>query len=704
MGDIGTSRYGERNPRGFDRARAVALLRSGVGHAAAEFRDDQEDAIRHVVSGGGHLLVVQATGWGKSMVYFVATKLLREVGGGPALLVSPLLALMRNQLEAARRMGLRAETVNSDNEDEWDRVQRAVFAGEVDLILVSPERFENERFQQEFLSHLGGSVSMLIVDEAHCISDWGHDFRPHYRLLSRLVQRLPRSVRLIATTATANKRVMKDLEGVLGPGLHVIRGDLARPSLQLQTMQMPGYPSRMAWIAQALHSIRGSGIVYALTVRDAEFLAEWLRYCSLKVEAYYGALQNREQLEADLMSNRLKALVATTALGMGFDKPDVAFVIHFQAPGSVVHYYQQVGRAGRAIDRAHGVLLSGPEDKRINDYFIRSAFPTKAEAADVLNAIRAAPLGLSVSEILAQVNLRESRVKHVLKLLSLESPAPIVKDRSRWKLAPMSAIPDSFWDRTERITAIRKHEQEEMERYVDLKSGHMEFLMQALDGDPLPEASALGEDISSEVDRTLLESAIAFLRERNLRIKPRREWPDGGVTAIGVRGRIAEQDGMETGVALSAWGDGGWSGLVEQGKRTGHFDDALVAAAATVIRKSDSSPRMQWVTCIPSMDRPTLVPDFARRLAAALGLPFVESLAQTKHRPPQKSMENSVCQARNIAESLGLSNPRLPTGPVLLVDDMVDSRWTFTIATCILRRAGVEAAFPFALADTGADS
>ncbi len=688
----------------FDRDRAVSLLRSGVGNAAAEFKDDQEEAIRHVVSGDGHLLVVQATGWGKSMVYFIATKMLREAGGGPALLVSPLLALMRNQLVAAGRMGLRAETVNSDNKDEWDRVECAVRAGAVDLILVSPERFENERFQQEVLSRLGDSVSMLIVDEAHCISDWGHDFRPHYRLLSRLVQRLPRSVRLIATTATANKRVMKDLEVVLGPGLHVIRGGLARPSLHLQTIQMAGYPSRMAWIAQALHSIRGSGIVYALTVRDAEFLAEWLRHCSFNVAAYYGASKNREQLEADLMSNRLKALVATTALGMGFDKPDVAFVIHFQSPGSVVHYYQQVGRAGRSIDRAHGVLLSGPEDKRINDYFIRSAFPTKAEAADVLAAIRDAPLGLSLSEILVQVNIRESRAKHVLKLLSLESPAPIVSDRGRWKLAPMGAIPDSFWDRTGRITELRKAEQEQMERYVDLQTGHMEFLMRALDGDPVPEAPVLSEGISRDVDRTLLESAIAFLRMRNLPIKPRREWPDGGVAAIGVQGRIAEKDRMETGLSLSAWGDGGWSGLVERGKRAGHFDDALVASAAALIRKSESVHRMQWITCIPSMDRPMLVSGFTRRLAAALGLPFVESLVQTSHRPPQKAMQNSACQARNIAESLSLPPSRIPTGPVLLVDDMVDSRWTFTIAACLLRRAGVEAVIPFALADTGADS
>jgi ATP-dependent DNA helicase RecQ len=690
--------------RTYDRSRALALLRAGAANPVAEFRDGQEEAIRHVLSGKGRLLVVQATGWGKSMVYFVATKLLRESGGGPALLVSPLLALMRNQLEAAGRMGLRAETVNSDNTDDWDDVEESIKAGEVDLLLVSPERLANDRFRREVLARVGNSVSMLVVDEAHCISDWGHDFRPHYRLLARLIGELPRSVRLIATTATANNRVMADLEAVLGPGLQVVRGKLSRPSLHLQTIQLPAYPDRMAWVAQTLRTIKGSGIVYALTVRDVEFLASWLRYCGISAEAYHGDAENRPKLEDDLMSNRVKALVATTALGMGFDKPDVAFVIHFQAPGSVVHYYQQVGRAGRAIDRAHGVLLSGAEDGRIVDFFIRSAFPTREESLSVLTALRESSDWMTENHILARVNIRAARLRHILQLLSLESPAPVVGEGKRWRLSPPGKLAEEFWDRVARLSAIRRAEHEEMSRYVGLASGHMAFLMKALDGEDSPAQPARAAVLPAGVDGALRERASAFLRSRSLSVKPRKLWPEGGLSSIGSKGLIAEADRMEEGRVLSAWGDGEWGALVERGKREGRFDDALVAAAAELVRGWSPRPTLRWVTCIPSLGRPMLVPDFARRLAASLGLPFAESLTQVKQRAEQKSMQNWIQQARNIDGTLAISGWKLSKGPVLLVDDVVDSRWTMTVAACLLRRAGVEAVFPFALADTGAES
>ena len=380
----------------YDPKRALELLRIGSGRADAIFRDGQEDAIRHIVDGKGRLLVVQKTGWGKSFVYFIAIKLLREAGGGPALLISPLLALMRNQIAAAERMGVRAATINSDNVEDWTDVEGKLGKGEIDVLLISPERLANERFRAQVLAGIAAQVSMLVIDEAHCISDWGHDFRPHYRLLERIARTLPANLRLLATTATANDRVMEDLVAVLGPKMKVLRGDLDRDSLTLQTMRLPSQAVRLAWIAQQLSSLPGHGIIYTLTIRDANQLADWLKARGFAVEAYTGKTgDRRKELEQALQENKVKALVATTALGMGYDKPDLAFVIHFQMPGSVVAYYQQVGRAGRALESAYGVLLSGDEEEGITDWFIRSAFPTRQEVDDVLGALNEAPEGLS---------------------------------------------------------------------------------------------------------------------------------------------------------------------------------------------------------------------------------------------------------------------------------------------------------------------
>ena len=373
--------------------RALELLRSGTNQPDAGFREGQDTAIQHVVEGRGRLLLVQKTGWGKSFVYFIATKLLREAGAGPALLITPLLSLMRNQIAAAERMDVRAFRITSDNQESWEDVEERLACDEVDILLIAPERLANQHFRDAVLAAVSDRVSLLVIDEAHCISDWGHDFRPHYRRIERIARNLPRNTRLLATTATANNRVMDDLQAVLGPDL----GDLHRPALFLQTIRLRRQSERLAWLAEHLPALPGHGIVYTLTVRDANQVAEWLRSRGLDVAAYTAEAEDREDLERALLDNRVKALVATVALGMGFDKPDLGFVIHYQSPSSVVAYYQQVGRAGRALDAAYGVLLSGEEEADIADYFIRSAFPTPDEVRQVIEALEAAPEGLSPS-------------------------------------------------------------------------------------------------------------------------------------------------------------------------------------------------------------------------------------------------------------------------------------------------------------------
>lgn len=688
----------------YDSGRALELLRIGSGVPDAEFREGQEEAIRHIVEGAGRLLVVQKTGWGKSFVYFIATKLLREGGLGPALLISPLLALMRNQIEAAERMGVRALTINSDNRDHWEDAERAIRHGEVDILLISPERLANERFRTEVLAEIADRVALLVIDEAHCISDWGHDFRPHYRLLERIVGTLPPNLRLLATTATANDRVMEDLAAVLGPDLTVSRGDLYRPSLALQTIRLPTQAERLAWLAQHVPNLPGHGIIYTLTVRDANQVTEWLRSRGIEVEAYTGETGDRRpELERALLDNRVKALVATPALGMGFDKPDLSFVVHYQVPGSVVAYYQQVGRAGRALDAAYGILLSGNEDTEITDFFIDRAFPTLEEVDAVLGALDDAPNGLSLPQLMGEVNVSYGRIEKTIALLSLESPAPIAKEGSKWQLTAAN-LSDTFWQRARRLTALRRAEQAEMQEYVNLATGHMDFLIRALDGAPVEGSAPDLPPLPSAVDQELIRAAIEFLRRTSLPIEPRKQWPPGGLPQFGVSGRIPPSLQAQQGKALCAWGDAGWGASVRRGKyEDGSFQDELVEACARLVEEWNPDPAPGWVACVPSLRRPALVPDFAARLAYQLGLPFEPVLVRTSERPEQKAMANSTQQARNIDGSLDVRG-HVRNQPVLLVDDMVDSRWTLTAAAWLLRSNGSGEVWPLVLAQTGPGS
>ncbi len=685
--------------------RALDLLRIGSGRADANFREDQEDAIRHIVDGRGRLLVVQKTGWGKSFVYFIATKLLRDDGNGPALLISPLLALMRNQIAAAERMGVRAATINSDNQDEWAEVEARLHRDEVDILLIAPEKLGNEWFNTQVLAGIAGRISLMVIDEAHCISDWGHDFRPHYRLLERIARTLPANLRLLATTATANDRVMEDLVAVLGPNMKVMRGDLNRGSLTLQTMRLPSQAVRMAWIAQRLATLQGHGIIYTLTIRDANQVADWLKTRGFSVEAYTGKTgDRREELENALQENKVKALVATTALGMGYDKPDLAFVIHFQMPGSVVAYYQQVGRAGRALTSAYGVLLSGDEEEGITDWFIRSAFPARQEVDDVLGALTEAVDGLSIPELMTCVNMGKGRIEKTITALSLESPAPIAKQGTKWQLTA-AELGDGFWERADRLTKLRRAELQQMQEYVGQPFGrHMGFLIDALDGDSSNVSPPSLPPLPEDVDQSLIREAEEFLCRTSLPIEPRKKWPVGGMPQYGIFSASNISHQAQPGKALCVWGDAGWGGLVRQGKyHDGKFADDLVGACVKMIREWNPQPKPTWVTCVPSLRHPDLVPNFAKRLAAALGLPFHVVIAKTDNRPEQKTMANSTQQARNIDGSLALNGQPIPLGPVILVDDMVDSRWTLTVAAWLLRQSGSGEVWPMALSQTGHD-
>ena len=599
---------------------AEGLLRRLTAIQDATFRPGQWEAIARLVERRGRVLVVQRTGWGKSAVYFVATRLLREGGAGPTVLISPLLALMRNQIQMAERAGVHAATINSGNREAWESVEAHVRSGAVDILLISPERLNNLRFRRDVLPDLVATVGLFVVDEAHCISDWGHDFRPDYRRIARVLQLLPRGVPVLCTTATANDRVVRDIVDQLGNDLEVIRGPLDRESLELQVLDLPDQAQRLAWLAGAIPSLPGSGVVYCLTRADTERVTSWLRAKGIDAVAYSGASESEDRLvfEQALLANRVKVVVATSALGMGFDKPDLGFVIHYQSPGSPISYYQQVGRAGRAVDHAAGILLRGREDRDIQDWFIGSAFPPQRQAEQVVRMLEERARPVSIATIEGEVNARNSRIKALLKVLEAEGAVEHADGGWRRTLRPWAYDAE----RVERVTALRRAEQAAMLEYATTSECRMAFLRRQLD-DPAAEPCGRCDNCSRrplrvELNRDVLVEALAHLRGALLEIEPRRQWPAGLAVA---RGRIPPEQRLQPGRALSTYGDGGWGSMVKQVKYHGdRYPDELVDATVELLRHWAPIPAAAWVVCVPSSTSPDLLPSFGRRLAIRLTL------------------------------------------------------------------------------------
>ncbi len=695
--------YSERMPVTTDLAtRATALLHELAGPDVT-FREHQLEAIADLVEDRARVLCVQRTGWGKSAVYFIATALLRERGAGPTLIVSPLLALMRNQIAAAQRLGIRAHTVNSTNRDAWDEICALLDADAVDLLLISPERLNNPQFRAQMLPAFAQRVGLLVVDEAHCISDWGHDFRPDYRRIADMLERLPDGVGVLCTTATANDRVVADVEeqlrnassGSSGTPLVAYRGPLGRSSLRFEVVELPGQADRLAWLATWLNELPGSGIVYTLTKRDAEQVADWLNAHGVAAEAYTGEIETERRIAVEdrLLANDLKAVVATSALGMGYDKPDLGFVVHYQAPGSVIAYYQQVGRAGRAIDRAEVVLLRGSEDRRIQDFFIEQAFPRRELVDRVLEHLdEVGSEGASTPELTAMVNLGRGRIDAMLKVLDVEGA--VSRDGSRWVREPGS---DWAYDaeRYERITALRRREQATMANFGADRRCLMRALQEELD-DPEPRdcgrcSICTAPRYDGPLDAGLVREAIDHLRSQPLRLDAKKMAPD----AEGRMRRIPAEFVVEEGRALARLGDGGWAPVVQAGLREGRFSDELADAVDRLVRAWN--PPVRYIAAVPSARHPGVVDDLARRLAESLAIPFVALLQRTGERPPQREMANAALQAANVRGAFRVTAEPPPEGGLLL-DDLRLSGWTLAMVGGQLRRRGSGPVFPLALA------
>jgi ATP-dependent DNA helicase RecQ len=678
-------------------AAALDRLRILTDDPDARFRPDQLEAIRDVVVDRARVLCVQRTGWGKSAVYFVATALLREAGAGPTLIVSPLLALMRNQIDAAERLGLRAHTINSTNRDEWDDVRDRLAAGTIDLLLISPERLNNPRFRDEMLPLFAASVGLLVIDEAHCISDWGHDFRPDYRRVKEMLDRLAPEVGVLGTTATANDRVVADVVAQLGVDdgskLRTYRGPLARSSLRLEVLELPRPAERLAWLAENLPRMDGSGIVYTLTKRDAEQVAAFLCAQGISAVPYSGEHENDDRIATEdrLLRNEIKAVVATSALGMGYDKSDLTFVVHYQAPGSVISYYQQIGRAGRGVEHADIVLLRGGEDRRIQDFFIEQAFPERERVNAVLGELETAGEdGRSTRELMAVVNLGMGRIEAMLKILDVEGA--VARAGSRWKLVPGRAwVYDA--DRYAEVTALRRAEQRAMAAFGSDGRCLMRVLQEELD-DPSPEdcgrcSVCAGPRFDTPPDPALVEAAGRHLRSTPIELEVRKMAPD----AEGVMRKIPADVLVEPGWALARFGDGGWWPAIQRGLESGEFSEDVVEALADVVRAGG----VDWVTSVPSVRLGEVLVRLGGRVAVSLSVPFVPLVTRVSERPPQREMANAAQQAANVRGAFRVVD-RPPPGTGVLLDDRRISGWTLAMVGGQLRRAGAERVLPLALA------
>ena len=705
--------------------KALSILREALENPEAKFREDQLEAILAVARDRKKLLLVERTGWGKSMVYFIASKIMRDqdyclnhlnqqnISPGPAIIISPLLALMRNQIYSSKGILEMASINSSQNSSENKEAEKRFLSNDLDMLIISPERLSNQEFTEEILAPMASKIPLMIVDEAHCISDWGHDFRPDYKRIKNIITNLPSETPLLATTATANNRVIDDIHDQLDSEISIQRGRLTRKSINLRVKKAFSYEERLSIILSDINKMKSkgmnhAGIIYTLTVKDSERVAKWLQLSGIKAHAYHASLKNTEKLklEEELIQNELDVLVATSALSMGFDKPDLGFVYHFQTPQSVVHYYQQVGRAGRAIPEAFGTCLLGKEDENIVDYFIKDAFPSNYDLQKVTNFL-AQNGKSSEAEIREKVNLKFGKVEKCLKILStLENP-PVIKDKGEWLRT--SNVLNIDEQKTLSITKQRREEWQEMITYVDGGECLTRFLSRALGDETKVDCGrcsfCVGDESWSEYSDETLDRAREFMNRIEIPLEPRKTWmkPDFEVWPQFTK-RISSAHMAEEGLALFHLSDP-YGQKVLSGKKNGFDSNIIENAMKSIKRKwgqdllsSDVQNRKLYIVSVPSRKSDSLK-IFCEDLSQNLNCYHESFLSKVKDNEEQKLMENTSFQKKNLDGVFAVNqNADLQNVQIILVDDVINSGWTFTVCSALLREAGAQKVYPLALA------
>lgn len=682
-----------------DEAVVTGVIEALAG-AGARLRDDQRTAVAALVDPGSRVLVVQATGWGKSAVYWCATALHRAAGRGPTLVVSPLLSLMRDQVAAAERAGLKAATINSSNVGDWSAIENALGADELDVVLVSPERLANPGFGARVLDRLAGRLGLLVIDEAHAVSDWGHDFRPDYRRVSDVLQQLNPDTPVLATTATANQRVTDDVAAQLGAATLVLRGPLARNSLELAVVDRLTPIQRYAWVVDHLPRLAGSGIVYVLTVADAERLAQAVRVVhgdAVPVAAYTGQLATdvRHRLEDDLLANRVKALIATSALGMGYDKPDLGFVVHVGSPPSPVSYYQQVGRAGRAIDHASVVLLPSPADEGVWEYFATATIPVEPEVRGLLAALESINAPASVPQLEAETGLRRTKVDLYLKQLAVAGVTQRTADG--WLPTGEPWVFDA--EHYDGVLAVRRREASIMRSFTRGERCLMQLLQESLDD---PTAAPCGRcsvcrntlpaPLEPEPMTETVRAVATGLRGSAQQLDPRKLWPGG---EFGARGRIPAALLAEVGRVLVHADAPEWADtLAAAGRGEPEALQELADGCVGVLTRwrNNWPQRPSTVVVLNTGEYAGLAEQVGSHLAGVgrLGLTRLEVNGAAPSRDLPSDREAAHWRgAIEVGDAAAVQGQ-----PVLVVVDATRSQWPVTVAAAKLREAGASVVLP----------
>lgn len=676
----------------------LSMLKHAYG-LSAEFRDGQYEAIEATLM-NKRTLVVQKTGWGKSLVYFLSTKYNRSLKKGVTLIVSPLLVLMENQITAGKLLELQCGVLNSTIKEKEERknILFKLKENQFDVFFITPETL----FSVEFQAIIGSvNIGLFVIDECHCISDWGHDFRIEYSNLFKVINYLPSNVPVLGTTATANNRVVDDLKKQFGNDVYISRGPLTRDSLHIEIVRAQSKAKRYAWLVKNVPKLPGSGIIYCLTQRDCQQLSDYLNLRGILAMPYYSDNNLEEQnhlAERKLMKNEIKVLVSTIKLGMGYDKPDISFVIHYQQPGSVVAYYQQIGRAGRSIKDAYCYLLTGQEDQDILNYFIENAFPTNEQANRIIHALENSD-GLSSVQLETKCNIERSKLLQFITLL--ENEDFIYKNDTKYYRSAKKYMYNG--DHYQAVKQMKYAEKEAMKGYIETEKCLSRYIVNLLDDGTDVNCgkcyNCMAGSILPTVEVPSLDeiSLVAeYLDSIYIKIEPRKRWPQ---TNMGLDEKMVITYQNEYGVALARYGDIGYGQMVSYDKyHANGYREELISKSVQVLQSYVKINKITHITIVPSF-RNTKVNQFAKEIAKRLNLQYIE-LFSKKESPEQKKMQNSYFQAKNVIESVFLTKDLVVPKHILLVDDIVDSRWTLTVCGWLLKQAGAVVVVPYCLADS----
>ena len=657
-------------------------------HIMTGFHRGQHTIIEQLVQ-GRRILAIQQTGWGKSLCYQMASLYYPYL----TIVFSPLKALMRDQCQRCNDVyDIPSAIVSSDfSEAENDATLRQAVEGEIKVLYIAPERLSNIVWQN-YISQM--RISMIVIDEAHCISTWGHDFRPDYRRIVRLLDAIPKSTAVLALTATANKRVEVDILQQMGVGVQVLRGSMLRSNLHLHVIHVKGDQEKLSYLAEILPYTLGTGIIYTATRPDTEIVAAFLQCQGLAAEYYHAGRDNdvRQEIEQKLMANHYKVVCSTNALGMGIDKRDIRFIIHYHIPGSPIQYYQEIGRAGRDGQVAQCVLLYDPEDLRIQEHFINQAKPASMQYATILSHLEANAGGLGQNEIMRITGFSQTATRIILK--DLQDQGFIERDAKKRYFAATDRPGQIDFSGYDIIRQQKLRELSDIQRYALHQGCYMTYLTTYL-GDSLGSAcGACGQCqptnfFTMQVSESVQEATQRFLE-------------DGYLPRIEKRG-TTKTPAHEAGWALSSHGTSRIGRLVRACKyeNAGPFPLSLVARAVDVLRTRYPIAEINGVIGIPPTRSGTLVEDFARQVAAGVNREYLPVLVKVRETLEQKYLKNRLQKEDNVKGAFAVQSPELVAGrTILLIDDIYNSGRMLQEAGRTLIRAGARVVYPLTITRT----